>query len=189
MMQLRYIIIVLLIGIFNGLLVAQTESDITFNIRDSINKAPLEAVTISVLNTPYGGITNDSGNCTIHAILPNNFTVKYSLIGYASSIKQYMSSEISPEKTIQIFMNILPTVTNDVVIMALRNNSRMENTPANVEVLGLEEVNEENSIMPGNVSGLLGDIAGVQLQRTSSITGSSNIRLEGLDGRYTQILR
>jgi iron complex outermembrane receptor protein/outer membrane receptor for ferrienterochelin and colicins len=58
-----------------------------------------------------------------------------------------------------------------------------------VEVLGAEEVDEEVGIKPGNIASLLGDIAGIQTQQTSASTGNTEMRIQGLPGRYTQLLR
>jgi outer membrane receptor for ferrienterochelin and colicin len=58
-----------------------------------------------------------------------------------------------------------------------------------VEVLGAEEVNEEVGIKPGNIASLLGDIAGIQTQQTSAATGNTEMRIQGLPGKYTQLLK
>lgn len=77
----------------------------------------------------------------------------------------------------------------EVIVTSSRTNSRMENTPTRVEVLGLEEMQEENNIKPGNIMSLLGDIAGIQMQQVSANTGNTFARIQGLNGRYTQLLR
>ena len=78
----------------------------------------------------------------------------------------------------------------DVIIVASsRTNSTIEDLPTKVEVLGTEEVFEENQIKPGNIASLLGDIAGIQIQQTSAATGNADMRIQGLPGKYTQILR
>lgn len=78
---------------------------------------------------------------------------------------------------------------DEVIVTSSRTNSRMENTPTRVEVLGLEEMQEENNIKPGNIMSLLGDIAGIQMQQVSASTGNTFARIQGLNGRYTQLLR
>ncbi|WP_161971700.1 TonB-dependent receptor plug domain-containing protein [Flavobacterium silvisoli] len=77
----------------------------------------------------------------------------------------------------------------EVIVTSSRTNSRIENTPTRVEVLGLEEMNEENNIKPGNIMSLLGDIAGIQMQQMSASTGNTLARIQGLHGRYTQLLK
>lgn len=76
-----------------------------------------------------------------------------------------------------------------IVVASSRTNSRIEDLPTKVEVLGAEEVHEENQIKPGNIASLLGDIAGIQIQQTNAATGNSDLRIQGLQGKYTQILR
>ena len=43
-----------------------------------------------------------------------------------------------------------------------------------------EEMDEEAGTMPGNVAGLLGDLAGIQNQRASVTSGSVDLRVQGL---------
>lgn len=75
------------------------------------------------------------------------------------------------------------------IIASSRTQQRIENSPQKVEVLGKEEMQEESGIKPAGIGSILGDISGVQIQQSSAVSGNSNIRIQGLDGRYTQILR
>ncbi|MEI8060615.1 MAG: Plug domain-containing protein, partial [Ferruginibacter sp.] len=77
----------------------------------------------------------------------------------------------------------------EIIVTSSRTNSRIEDLPTKVEVLGSEEVREENGIKPGNITSLLGDIAGIQIQQSSATTGNADARVQGLPGKYTQILR
>ncbi|TWF41280.1 iron complex outermembrane receptor protein/outer membrane receptor for ferrienterochelin and colicins [Chitinophaga polysaccharea] len=77
----------------------------------------------------------------------------------------------------------------EVVISSTRNNSRIEDLPMKVEVLGKEEMIEESGIKPGNVASILGDLSVIHIQNTSAVSGNNAIRMQGLDGKYTQLLR
>lgn len=77
----------------------------------------------------------------------------------------------------------------EVVISSTRTNSRIENLPMKVEVLGQEDMNEESGIKPGNVASILGDLSVIHIQNTSAVNGNNAIRMQGLDGKYTQLLR
>lgn len=90
------------------------------------------------------------------------------------------------QDTTRIDVKDLEEVT---IISSTRNNEKIENSPMKVEVLGHEELSEEASIKPGNIASILGDVSGVQIQQSSATSGNSNIRIQGLDGKYTQILR
>ena len=77
----------------------------------------------------------------------------------------------------------------EVEVSSTRSNSRIDDIPTRIELIGADDLEEENGIKPGNISSILGDIAGIQLQQVSSITGNTYARIQGLNGRYTQILR
>ncbi|WP_313214961.1 hypothetical protein [Soonwooa sp.] len=44
---------------------------------------------------------------------------------------------------------------------------------------------QQSGIKPFENGSVLGDISGVQIQQSSAISGNSNIRIQGLDGRCT----
>ncbi|MFX1704695.1 TonB-dependent receptor [Chitinophaga sp. CC14] len=77
----------------------------------------------------------------------------------------------------------------EVVISSTRNNRRIEDLPMKVEVLGKEDMMEESGIKPGNVTSILGDLSVIHIQNTSAVSGNNAIRMQGLDGKYTQLLR
>ncbi len=83
----------------------------------------------------------------------------------------------------------LQTVYDAVIVHSLRSNQRIEYAPIKVEVLDQEELNEESTIKPSGIGSLIGDISGIQIQQTSAVSGDANVRIQGLEGRYTQILR
>ncbi|MFC3093272.1 TonB-dependent receptor [Alteromonas sediminis] len=56
------------------------------------------------------------------------------------------------------------------------------------EIINGEEIQEKAIMRPGNISMLVAETGGVRVQNTSPALGSANIRLQGLFGRYTQLL-
>lgn len=56
------------------------------------------------------------------------------------------------------------------------------------EVIDGEEIQEKALMRPGNISMLVAETGGVRVQTTSPALGSANIRLQGMFGRYTQLL-
>lgn len=78
---------------------------------------------------------------------------------------------------------------DEVIISSTRTETRIENTPTRVEVLGSEEVDEESGVKPTHVASLLGDVAGIQAQQTSAVSLNTEMRIQGLPGSYTQLLR
>ena len=65
----------------------------------------------------------------------------------------------------------------------------ISNTPTRTEVISGEELDEKANMKPGDIRMLLSETTGIQTQQTSATSYNSSIRIQGLDGRYTQILK
>ena len=76
-----------------------------------------------------------------------------------------------------------------IIIKSTRVRRSYENQVTRVEVLGGEEINEKSNMKPGNIRMLLNESTGIHVQQTSASSFNSTIRIQGLDGKYTQILR
>ncbi len=75
-----------------------------------------------------------------------------------------------------------------VVITSTRMERRVEDEPLRVEVLAGEDVGEKIQMRPADLRLLLTEMSGVRIQTTSPSLGASTVRVQGLRGRYTQIL-
>jgi iron complex outermembrane receptor protein len=75
-----------------------------------------------------------------------------------------------------------------IVVSATRSEQRIEDVPVRVEVLGREEVEEKMLMTPGDISMMLNETGGLRVQTTSPSLGGAGVRVQGLRGRYTQIL-
>lgn len=77
----------------------------------------------------------------------------------------------------------------EIVITSTRGKRSFADLPTRVEVLGSEEINEKTNMKPGDIRMLLNESTGIYVQQTSATSFNSTIRMQGLDGRYTQLLR
>lgn len=75
-----------------------------------------------------------------------------------------------------------------VIVESTRSGRRVSEEPIRVDVINREEIEEKLLMSPGNISMLVAETAGVRVQSTSPALGASNIRIQGLRGRYTQLL-
>lgn len=75
-----------------------------------------------------------------------------------------------------------------VVVMSTRTGRRVQDEPLRVEVLDREEIEEKALMTPGNIAMLLNETGGLRVQVASPSLGSANIRIQGMRGRYTQLL-
>ena len=76
----------------------------------------------------------------------------------------------------------------EILVQATRSRRRVQDQPTRVEVIGQGEINEKIMMRPGNISMMLAETGGLRVQVTSPALGSSNIRVHGMRGRYTQLL-
>lgn len=75
-----------------------------------------------------------------------------------------------------------------IIVRATRTGRGVEDQPVRVEVINREEIEEKAIMRPGNIAMLVAETGGVRVQVTSPALGAANIRMQGLYGRYTQLL-
>ena len=76
----------------------------------------------------------------------------------------------------------------EILVQATRSRRRVQDQPTRIEVIDQEEITEKMLMRPGNISLMLAETGGLRVQVTSPALGSSNIRIHGMRGRYTQLL-
>jgi outer membrane receptor protein involved in Fe transport len=77
----------------------------------------------------------------------------------------------------------------NVIISSSRTNQLLKNIPLTVQIINREDIEEGMAQSPANIRELLTELSGTQVQQTSAVSGNAAIRLQGLDGRYTQLLK
>lgn len=75
-----------------------------------------------------------------------------------------------------------------IVVQATRSGRRVQDEQVRVEVIAGEEIEEKALMRPGSIAMLLSETGGLRVQVTSPALGASNIRVQGLKGRFTQLL-
>ncbi|PQJ12279.1 TonB-dependent receptor [Flavipsychrobacter stenotrophus] len=164
---------------------AHAQQTLRLRVIDAAKKDALPGATVKV-DSAVAGITDTLGSATIN-VSDGKHTIEISTLGYVTQniIIQQVNNNI---RTVQ--MEIDNASLEEVTLIAsTRNNQAIESSPLKVEVLGKEEVGEEVGIRPGNIASILGDVSGVQIQQSSAVSGNANVKIQGLPGRYTQILR
>src|SRR4030095_10851998 len=87
---------------------------------------------------------------------------------------------------------IFISVTNEVgevTITTTRTGREIDDVPTRVEAIDEEEVDEKTNMRPANVSMVLNESTGIKVQQTSATSNTQSVRIQGLDGRYTQLLK
>ena len=80
------------------------------------------------------------------------------------------------------------TNVDEITVTATRSRQLVRDQPMRVEVVPQEEVEENRTVAPGNLTNLLNELAGARMESPSSGLGGSSLRLRGMPGRHAQIL-
>ncbi|QMU27466.1 TonB-dependent receptor [Adhaeribacter radiodurans] len=158
-------------------------------VRDSVTNIPLPGVTIMLNHTTNGTTTDANGKATLPNIPNGPQSILFSFLGYAKKQVKFTFPLNSSNQTQSILLAPVIAALDEIYITSTRTNARIEDLPIRVEVLGQEEMDEESTIVPGNITSILGDLAIITVQRSNPVNANDVIRMQGLDARYTQILR
>jgi len=77
----------------------------------------------------------------------------------------------------------------EIQVTSTRASRLINDEPTRIEAITFEEIDEKSSMDPSNISMLLSESTGIQVQQTSAASATNTFRIQGLDGRYTQLLR
>ena len=157
-------------------------------VLDGETRQPLAGTSISLLKSGINGKADSSGLVTIHNISRGNQTIVFTCIGY-KKVERVFIFPITILDTIEILLEPGAEELEEVLISSTRSNRSMNSTPTRVEVIAGDEIREEADMRPGDIKMLLSESTGIQAQQTSAISANTSIRIQGLDGRYTQILK
>ena len=146
--------------------------------------APLTNVIVSAGAT--AARTTELGDA--HLTLPAGAALIHARrIGYApDSVRVVLRAGL--DTTIALVLRAQASAIAPVVVSATRAERRVEDEPLRVEVLAGEDVGEKTQMRPADLRVLLTEMSGVRVQTTSPSLGAAALRIQGLRGRYTQIL-
>ncbi len=164
---------------------AQT-SDIEIKVTTALEGEPLTGATIYFSDLDRGGVTNYNGIAVFSDIPNGEYQVSISYIGFKTlnaTIGIPNNGNLSFELTAD------ESELDEVVIQSSRSTRTIQKIPTRIELIGGEELMEKAFMNPTNISMVLRESTGIQMQQTSLSSANTNIRIQGLDGRYTQLLR
>ncbi|WP_163518361.1 TonB-dependent receptor [Gelidibacter japonicus] len=164
---------------------AQT-SDISISVSDAETNEPLLGATVYFEELEKGAVTDFYGIATFTEIPNGNHIIKISFIGFKTI---ETTIDVGTKKEFAFKLESGGNELDEVVIQSSRSTRTVRKIPTRIEFIGAEELSEKAVMNPTNISMVLRESTGIQMQQTSLSSGNTNIRIQGLDGRYTQLLR
>jgi outer membrane receptor for ferrienterochelin and colicins len=164
----------------------QAQNTLFISVKNKATNQPISGVNIQFNN--IGAQTNNNGFAQIKNIPKGTQAITFSYTGYAT-ITEVISLPMPNTDTLKILMEAESEELDEVIIQSTRTSRTIKTTPTRVETIDGEELDEKNNMRPANVSMLLHESTGLQVQQTSATSANASIRVQGLDGRYTQLLK
>ncbi len=164
---------------------ASSQNTIKVRVIDGETNEPLIGATASISPTK-GAITDVDGYLEISGTTQDTITVLISYVGYRDLTRQITFPRTNE---IIIFKLTRGEELEEVIVTSTRASRTIDAIPTRVEVLGSEELAEKAIMRSNNIAMVLRESTGIQMQITSASSANQSIRIQGLDGRYTQMLK
>ncbi len=166
---------------------AQSGNSVRIVVRNHDTKKPIAEATVAVKDTDISTRSDANGLALLSGIPDGDRAVVISYFGYAEQeLKLTFPITNNTERT--VFLE-LENEVGEVTIESTRTGREIEAEPTRVEAIDEEELGEKINMRPANVSMVLNESTGIKVQQTSATSATQSIRIQGLDGRYTQILK
>ena len=167
---------------------AYAQNSFKIIVKNKDTKGALSDATILLKNTTIVVKTSADGIAVLNNI-PNG---KQTLIIRNVGFKEQQLALLFPnnqDQPLEILMEEADEELEEVIVSSTRTSRTIQNTPTRVETIELEEIDEKSNMRPANVSMILHESTGIAVQQTSATSANASIRIQGLDGRYTQLLK
>ncbi|HUS02550.1 MAG TPA: TonB-dependent receptor plug domain-containing protein, partial [Chitinophagaceae bacterium] len=161
---------------------------IKLSIKTKEEKIPLAGATAIISSINKTTIADSLGTAPFTNMAAGSYKIKISFIG----MEEKEVAVIVPQTTTDPFEVLLEASgesEDEVIITSTRISRSISDIPTRVETISGEELTEKGNMKPGDIRMMLNESTGIQTQQTSATSYNSSIRIQGLDGRYTQLLR
>ena len=163
---------------------SNTDAHIYGHIIDKATGEHLPYIVVVLKGTTIGVTTESTGHYLMRNIPEGTYTIEVAAIGYKTERR-----EITVKKGISYEVNF--TLEEDliqiegVIVSATRSETTRRMAPTLVNVVGMDIYDKTNST---TVAQGLSFQPGVRVENNCQNCGFQQVRINGLDGQYTQIL-
>ena len=163
---------------------AKAQTSITLSGKISTDKAPVSFATIILKDTKYGTTANEEGEYSITGIDTGSYDIIVRAIGYTVHTEPITIKEGNQQiKNFTLKEDVLKLT--QVVVTGSRDIAEQYNSPVIVNTINAQtfEATQSLSIAEG-----LNFSPGLRIENNCQNCGFTQLRMNGLDGPYSQIL-
>ena len=154
------------------------------HIFDKKTQEPIAYASVGIENTHNGTTTDENGDFYFRGLKSGKYTLLISCVGYKSTKYEL---EVTRNNVGHAHIYLEPEVMKlgEVVVSANRNETDRKEAPVVVSVMTAEQFDKNNA---QDLVQTLGFQSGVRVEYSCQNCGFPQVRINGLDGPYTQLL-
>ena len=161
-----------------------TDAHIHGHVIDKNTGEHLPYIVVILKGTTIGVSTENTGHYIMRNIPEGTFTVEVSSVGYKTQSREiYVKKGHSYEVNFSLEEDLVQI--DGVIVSATRSETTRRMSPTLVNVVGTDVYNKTNA---ATVAQGLSFQPGVRVENNCQNCGFQQVRINGLDGQYTQIL-
>ncbi len=161
-----------------------TDAHIYGHIIDGATGEHIPHIVVMLKGTTIGVSTDNSGHYVMRNLPEGKFTMEVSAIGYKTQTKEV---EIRKGMSIEVNFTLEEdhVLLDGVIVSATRSETTRKMSPTLVNVVSMDTYAQGNCT---TVAQGLAFQPGVRIENNCQNCGFQQVRINGLDGQYTQIL-
>ena len=161
-----------------------TDAHIYGHVIDKATGDHLPYIVVMLKGTTIGVTTEHTGHYMIRNIPEGRFTVEVSAIGYKTQTREV---NIAKGRSYEVNFTLEEDFVqiDGVIVSATRSETTRRMSPTLVNVVGMDTYDRTNAT---TVAQGLSFQPGVRVENNCQNCGFQQVRINGLDGQYTQIL-
>lgn len=161
-----------------------SDANIVGHVVDKLTHEHLPYITVRLKGTTMASLTDATGHYRIVNIPEGTYTVEVSAIGYLPASREVQVKKgVTSEVNFEIEEDLISL--DEVVVSSNRNETTRRMAPTLVNVMSMKTFDYTNSC---NLAQGLNFQPGVRVENNCQNCGFQQVRINGLDGPYTQIL-
>ncbi len=168
---------------------ATAQNTFTAKVFDHDTGRPIIGASVYFPSLNLGNTTGLVGEVSISSIPNGTHLIEIRYLGYETITITRSFPLVAAQQTQVFELHHDHEELEEITISSTRSSRTIEDIPTRVEFIAGEELTEKGNMKPGDIRMLLNESTGIQTQQTSATSYNSSIRIQGLDGKYTQLLR
>ncbi|WP_461051921.1 TonB-dependent receptor [Spirosoma arcticum] len=156
------------------------------SVRNALTNQPIPGAAVLQTGTTNGAATDSAGFGRLRIVPTGTQRLRVSAVGFLTVNQTFTGFGTD---TLRIALEPSEEELEEVIVSSTRSGRTVADEPTRVEVIDGEELDEKANMQPGNISMILRESTGIQVQQTSVTSANATFRIQGLDGRYTQLLQ